>query len=377
MIPKMIQHTQHFTETDLGKKKVNYTTLKTIIERSGAEPVFTNKLLLDIERHIVTRNKKRVHVRGSSEFPQLILTFKNHYAQKYSQTSLKHHIYHVGKFIGFVQRQFFGVAPLHSILDCKKFTKSMVVSYEEHLIERMHLDQIKKSTLNRMLFSMKLFLDMLSTLKVNYIRYIIPQSLRAQANRSNEFVNLEEVHVLLESIEKSSSNSKIRNMCIVLLIMELGCRPIEVANIHLDDLRLTERLITLHSVKSKTRTLKMSKDLTDMIHEYLHFTRFLYPVEHNNLFVTRRTRSPITSQMISSMFNHSNKISFGTIRFSAKSLRHTYATNALDNLNDFDQVSEAMGHKHRRSTEWYIHRSVQRLLANSLPRNPLNRMNEV
>lgn len=119
MIPKMIQHTQHFTETDLGKKKVNYTTLKTIIERSGAEPVFTNKLLLDIERHIVTRNKKRVHVRGSSEFPQLILTFKNHYAQKYSQTSLKHHIYHVGKFIGFVQRQFFGVAPLHSILDCK------------------------------------------------------------------------------------------------------------------------------------------------------------------------------------------------------------------------------------------------------------------
>lgn len=50
---------------------------------------------------------------------------------------------------------------------------------------------------------MKLFLDMLSALKVNYIRYIIPQSLRAQANRSNEFVNLEEVHVLLESIEKA------------------------------------------------------------------------------------------------------------------------------------------------------------------------------
>lgn len=54
----MIQNTQHFTETDLGKKKVNYTTLKTIIERSGADPEFTNKLLLDIEKHIVKRNKR-------------------------------------------------------------------------------------------------------------------------------------------------------------------------------------------------------------------------------------------------------------------------------------------------------------------------------
>ena len=66
-----------------------------------------------------------------------------------------------------------------------------------------------------------------------------------------------------------------------------------------------------------------------------------------------------------------NKKAFGKAKINAKALRHTYATNALENLNDFEEVSKSMGHLHWISTEYYVHKSIKRLLANSLPFNPL------
>ncbi|WP_442603627.1 tyrosine-type recombinase/integrase [Paenibacillus sp. KN14-4R] len=376
MIPKLKMKPERLHESTLEKKKVNFTTLKTIIEHACSDREITNKMLLAFEKHIRTRNKKRIHNRCRSEYPKVILEFENYYSKKYTKTSLTHHIYHVGKFIGYLSRNFPSLSTLQSIQDCKKITIAMVTNYEEHLVDRIYLEQIQRSSVNRMLYSMKLFLDMLSVLKVNHLRYIIHQSLRAQAKRSNEYVNLEEVLVLLESIEKCRSKLKLRNISIFLLIMELGCRPIEVASIRLDDIRFTERLITLRSVKSRTRTLKMSKDLTNMLQEYLSTCRPLYPT-YNDVFFVKSSGEPISSSTITSLFSEKNKQVFGEIRFSGKALRHTYATNALDNSNDFDQVSESMGHKHRRSTEWYIHRSVQRMLTRSLPHNPLNQLDEV
>lgn len=363
------------SEDILDKKKVNFTTLKKIIDDSLINRDMAKKLLLKIESHIRYRNEKRVHTRGSVEFPEILMEIKRHFSKKYAETSLKHQTYHMGKFLGYLARSFTFTSEIKRIQDCRQITKAMVLSYEEHLVQRLHLGNIKKPSVYRMLRSMKIFIDMLSALHVNHIRYNIDPSLRAQGKRSNEYVNLDEVLVLLEVIEKCDSKLKYRDMSIILLIMELGCRPIEVSNLRMDDIRITERLITLRSVKSKTRTLKMSVDLTKMIQEYLNLNRSLFPIVHDSLFINK-TGESIQSSNISSMFRERNIKAFSEMRFTAKALRHTYATNALDNLNDFDQVSEAMGHKHQRSTEWYIHRSVQRMLCRTLPHNPLDRFEE-
>ncbi|MDQ0090120.1 integrase [Paenibacillus anaericanus] len=376
MNPKLKMKPERLQESILEKKKVNFTTLKTIIEHTCSDREITNNMLLAFENHIRARNERRIHNRCHFDFPKIVLKFENYYSKKYAKTSLTHHTYHVGKFLGYLLRSFPSLSPLQSIQDCKKITSAMVTNYEEYLVNRIYLEQIQKSSVNRMLYSMKLFLNMLSDIKVNHIRYIIPQSLRAQAKRSNNYVNLGEVLILLESIGKCRSKLNHRNICIFLLIMELGCRPIEVASIRLDDIRFTERLITLRSVKSRTRTLKMSKDLTNMLQEYLSVYRPMYPTNNNDFFI-KSSGDPISSSTISSLFGVKIKQVFGELRFSAKALRHTYATNALDNSNDFDQVSESMGHKHRRSTEWYIYRSVQRMLTRSLPHNPLNQLDEV
>lgn len=377
MIPKLKSGTQPKFSPSIDKKRVNIATLISIIEHVDKKKCFhefTNRVLLECEKHI-KRRSATIRDNPKNMNDNIVQEFQAYYTKRYAKTSLCSHGYYVGQFINFVMTKYPEVSSLTSIHDCNKLTKQMVISYQEHLVQRMHLEQIQKSSVYKYLYAMKLFLDMLVTCKQNKIFYFIPESLRAQGKRSNEYVNLDEVITLLKAIEESDSPMKIRNMSIILLIMELGCRPIEVANLRVDDIRFSERLITLHSVKSRTRTLEMSRDLTDMLKAY-HAERSRLHADDDMLFLNR-SGQPISSSAISAIFRYQNKLAFGEKRFTAKALRHTYATNALDNMNDFDQVSESMGHKHRRSTEWYIHRSVQRLLKRSLPHNPLNQIREV
>lgn len=64
-------------------------------------------------------------------------------------------------------------------------------------------------------------------------------------------------------------------------------------------------------------------------------------------------------------------------RIFGRALRHTFITNAIDNNNDPFQVAETVGHKHLVSTQHYLHRSINRLLKNTLNHNPIEEIIEI
>lgn len=96
-------------------------------------------------------------------------------------------------------------------------------------------------------------------------------------------------------------------------------------------------------------------------------------VECDALFITCY-KEPVRSGTIQRFVNETTIKTFGENRYSAKSLRHTYATNALENGNSFDEVVQSLGHLNWISTMYYLHRSNKRLLKNSLKFNPLSKL---
>lgn len=323
------------------------------------------------EYEINKRAKPLVNI--NELYPPIILDYKKHYLQRgYAVSTLDIHMRNLRQFTNFLNKSYDEQAPFSTLADMKKLTKPMIIAYENFLVERLNTEQIQRSSLYKYLVTLKLFLKMLSLESIIHIKYIVPDELRAQGKRSNEYVDSEQIKKLIETVSNSKSRLKIRDMCVILLTMELGCRPIETTNIQITDIRLTERQITLSCEKSGIRTLKISKDLCDVIKKYLQIRSFLkipHPYLFVNIFGERLSRNGV-----SNVFERANIKAFGENRFSPKALRHTYATNALDNENDFDEVSASLGHKHRCSTEWYIHRSVKRMLNRTLSHNPLNRI---
>ncbi|MHA6530952.1 tyrosine-type recombinase/integrase [Paenibacillus sp. BAC0078] len=320
-------------------------------------------------------NRSKPRVSNKTLIPEVVLDFERHYSlQNYAKTTLNNHKHNLRGFISFLVKNFTDASPFISLNDMKSLTSAMVNAYEEYLVNRFNTEQIQLCTVNKYLVTLRMFLKMLSKKSIVNINYIIPESLRDEGKRSNEYVETEEINALLDSIVTSNSLLITRDLAVVLIVMELGSRPIEITNLKTTDISLSERLITLCCVKSGLRKLKISKDLCAVISKYLEF-RSTFNIIHEYLFINAYGE-PITRNGLTSIFKRANKKAFGELRFHPKALRHTYATNALDNENDFDEVSASMGHKHRCSTEWYIHRSIKRLLTRTLPHNPLKRIEE-
>ena len=198
-------------------------------------------------------------------------------------------------------------------------------------------------------------------------KYTIPKHLIQQSKRNNEYVTVQDILSVLEMISQNSRNP-LRDLSIILIIMETGCRPLEVVNLELNDLILTERLITLHCKKSHQRTLKLSKELIDLIRAYILIRENYNPQKNNQSLFLNFDGSKISIKSIQGIFRGNNLKAFAAIRFSPKSLRRSFITNALNNKNDIQSVADVVGHKHLSSTLYYLYRDI-----NSIKQQVLNK----
>lgn len=241
--------------------------------------------------------------------------------------------------------------------------------YESYLARRVALEQIHGSTAYVKLRYLKLYINYMHREKIITFRYEVPSKYHVAANRNNDYVNKNDILSLLNVLFLSKSKNKLRDIAVLLLIIDTGCRPIEITNIRLCDVNTTESTIQLFSKKSNIRTLKINKYPMHFIKEYFAL-RKISSSKGDKLF-TLLNGQELNTKAIGQMINTYNKKAFGEARFSARSLRHTFATNALDNGNELDQVSKSLGHVNWNSTIYYLHQSAKRLLTNTLPFDPI------
>lgn len=247
-----------------------------------------------------------------------------------------------------------------------------VKTYETvYVAERVLREEITCQTARRHLDQLKHFFNYLRNLGVIRFPYAVPQHFFGTETRDNEYVSEEDLLQFYHTLQNANTATSKMYLCIFLFLVETGCRPIEVCNLKLSDFNVSESTVSLTSIKSDRRTLKIDHYVKEYLVNFLHQQRkCLLPNEP--LFCTKEG-TPLKTRHISRMFQNYNLRTFGQIVFSAKTLRHNFVTNALDDKNDFDKVSKAAGHKQWRSTMHYFHRSVKRLVKNTMNHNPNKR----
>lgn len=248
-----------------------------------------------------------------------------------------------------------------------KINQTHIKKYEHFLGQRIIREEITPASVYQYLRSIRLYVEFLYSKKLIKFTYEIPKHFIAQGKRSNEYIPKEDVIYLLKALTNFPQHF-VRNLAILLLLFETGCRPIEICNLKMSDIKISESMITLYSKKSGQRKLKINHVVLKAIKNYISL-RSGYNVDHGALFL-KGNFEPLTVKAISHVIAKANEIAFGKILYSPKTFRHTFATNALDNFNDFDQVSKSMGHKNWVSTMYYLHRSHKRLLTNTLLHDP-------
>ncbi|WNF35215.1 site-specific integrase [Bacillaceae bacterium IKA-2] len=246
--------------------------------------------------------------------------------------------------------------------------KFHITEYEEMLTVKVNKNLIRKHHQYKELHNVSLLSKFLYQSNLLNFTYKVPKKLKSPSGRSNKYNQKELITKLCKSILSRNTEIKFRNVAILLILVDIGCRPIELSNVKLSDINLPERQIILYCKKSGQRTLKLQPLVVTAIKKYLE-TRGRYKPNNDYLFL-KTNGNALPSLTISSLIYAENMRAFSQSLISPNSLRHTYATNALENKIDLIDVAKAMGHEHWASTMIYLERSKKRLKDNTLKHNP-------
>lgn len=247
-----------------------------------------------------------------------------------------------------------------------------IKKFEMVISSRVSREEITLATGTIYLRAIQLLVKFLVSESLVSKKYTLPLQLRGRSNRANEYVPKERMIELMNVIY-SNSNHIMRDLSIFLIILDTGCRPIEVSNLTIGDLNVVERTLSFECRKTAKRKIKISHEVMEVIKDFLDI-RSEYNPATESLFATIYG-NPISPSNINTIFHTANIKAFGESLYPAKAFRHTFITNALEEYS-FERVSRIIGHKDWKSTYYYYHRSKKRLLTNTLDKSPLIEMRE-
>lgn len=245
-----------------------------------------------------------------------------------------------------------------------KIDSKHLISYVTYLKDKQKL---KESSLRRKIISFKLFFNYL------YVKKIIKNNYMKEINfkfkkehRLPKILNVTNVKNLLDYVinysQKELSSFKkryaLRDIAIIDILISTGIRIGELSSINVGDVNLEEKTILIHGKGKKERMLYFSSDET-----INHIKKWLYirnncNIKSDYLFVNRYGDS-LSIHSIEAIYEKYRKLA-DIPESTPHYLRHTFATNLLNNGADIRSVQELLGHSNISTTEIYTEVSTSR-----------------
>lgn len=227
--------------------------------------------------------------------------------------------------------------------------------------------QLKDSTIKRKIITIKQFVNYLYSKRVIKSNPFKGLKFRFKKERKlPKTLSINDVKKLLRTVSHSYHNDdsehKIfqgcRDTAIIDLLICTGIRIGELTAIKLEDIYKYERSILIHGKGKKERFIYVSStDTWKNLNRYLKL-RKKYKFKVEQVFVNKYGE-PLTIYSIEDIYDKyikKAKLSHSTPHY----LRHTFATNLLNNGADIRAVQEILGHSSVSTTQIYTEVSIAR-----------------
>ena len=243
-------------------------------------------------------------------------------------------------------------------------TESILQYIQELTITR----RLKDTTINRKLIVLKMFFEYLHS--KNYIEnnYFSSHQFKfKKEKRLPKTLAIKETSKLLSCVSDQSINASCdfekwkttRNLALIDILISTGIRIAEAANISINDIINSERIILIHGKGRKQRLIYISCPETwNNITLWIKMRKTR--TTNTDMLFVNRYGDPISIHGIEYIYN-SLKIQSGiNINSTPHYLRHTFATNLLANGADLRSVQEILGHSSVSTTEIYTEVTTKR-----------------
>lgn len=163
-----------------------------------------------------------------------------------------------------------------------------------------------------------------------------------------------------------------RNHVILLVLVVTGARICEISNLTIDDINIEEEIMLFKGKGNKERiTFLSSKVVTERLKKWLNVRKLFQP-KTTSLFINKYGTS-LSIYSIENIFQRYKNILKINKEATPHFVRHTFATELLNNGADLRSVQELLGHSSIVTTQIYTEVSVSRKKQVLLKYNGINK----
>ena len=231
-----------------------------------------------------------------------------------------------------------------------KIDYDIVKKYLVYLYDK----KLSRSSISRKLSSLRSFYKFLEN------EYNISNDYFSDINNPKKekslpkFIKDSDLDKMFLSINKDTVLGQ-RNLLILELLYASGIRVSELVNLKLSDFNLYERSIKILGKGNKERIVYYGSFCEDALDLYLNNSRKELNKHNSSYLLLNKNGNKISERQIRNILNDIILKSSVDMHISPHMLRHTFATDMLNNGADLVSVKELLGHESLDTTSIYTH----------------------
>ncbi len=152
-----------------------------------------------------------------------------------------------------------------------------------------------------------------------------------------------------------------RNLLLLEMLYDTGCRVSELVHIKLKDVNKTEKNIRVKGKGNKERIVYFGEYTLDTLNLYLLDREELLNGKKSEYLFVAKESSSLTTRRIAQIINQVIEEVEIKNKITPHTFRHTFATHLLNHDADLRSVQELLGHSSLSTTQVYTHVSNERL----------------
>lgn len=246
-------------------------------------------------------------------------------------------------------------------LDEKKISYQKITNDEiRRFLKYLNSKKYSKNTISRLLSTLRHYYNYLITQKIVFKNPFKVIRNPKKDKRMPNFLQYDELEKIINSIELTDEFN-IRNRLIIELLYATGLRVSELSNLKIADFNFKTKEIRVIGKGSKERIVFFGEYANEVLLLYLKEARPKLSKQSNEYLLLNKNGTKLSTRGIELVIEKVIKELSIKHHISPHTLRHTFATDLLNNGADLKSVQELLGHSSLSTTQIYTHLTNERL----------------
>lgn len=238
-------------------------------------------------------------------------------------------------------------------IDTGSISRDLVIAYQKSLRD----SGIKNTSVNTYFRAAKTFLNY--CIDESYCDSDVLRNVKFLKSDQEDIIPLSEWEVdEIDGLFNYKTESGMRNLCIVHLMLDAGFRRSDVVNLRYSNINFSNNYLMVQGKGNKYRSIPLCPRLKKILSHYLIKYRACAPGDDFPVFAKIGSPEPINLDSIKQLFSRMKKRT-GISRLHPHLLRHTFATSYMIGGGNMEFLRLMLGHEDYDTTKKYLHLAQQ------------------